>query len=76
MTTKRSKIFFCVSIGARLTHHIDLPRQGESIACLDGAGQCGTLVTAIAASDTIAYRLGAVIKRIGLETGSPSMCAN
>ncbi|BCL79276.1 hypothetical protein ccbrp13_17410 [Ktedonobacteria bacterium brp13] len=68
---REQKSFFCVSIGAGLTDRMDMCCQGESVACLDSTCPCGTLVTAIAVSDTDATRLGVVIKRIGSETGSP-----
>jgi hypothetical protein len=68
---RKQKSFFCVSMGAGLTYRMDMSCQGRSVACLDRTCPCGTLVAAIAASETAATRLGAVIKRIGSATGSP-----
>ena len=68
---RKQKSFFCVSMGAGLTYRINMSSQGKSVACLDWTCLCGTLVAAIAASETAATRLGAVIKRIGSATGSP-----
>ena len=63
MTAKGSKNrFFCVSMGAGLTYRMDMSCQGTQRSHLDRTCPCGTLVAAIAASETAATRLGAVIK--------------
>jgi hypothetical protein len=77
MERKEAKtIFFCFSIGAGLTYHIEWKCQDNSVASLDISIQCGTLVAAIAAFATTEILFGAVVKHIFSEMGSPFCLAN